>query len=670
MINQLEKQIEDYKLWREQIATAIAEYRDWLDLTGASDAMQDLRLYDMTESVKHDRLVLAFVAEFARGKTETINALFFSDYKTRLLPCDAGRTTMCPTEIYWDPNEEPYVKLLPIETRKNDESLVILKKTPNAWTKLKLDTSSAEAMQQAFHALVQKKEVSLDEARSLGLWDDNDVMMVQAMQSKGKVEVPLWRHALINFPHPLLKSGLVILDTPGLNTLGTEPELTLNIIPNAHAVIFLLATDTGVTKSDMSIWTNYIRDRASRKLAVLNKIDILWDDLKTPQEVQEMIQSQVDSTARQLNMPATDVFAISAQKALLARVRGDAALLAKSGIEKVEKTLADNVVASKHAILKNTILTEAGNMVKASRKTFQQRVTDTRAQLEELNNLRGKNRDVVQKLLDKVSSDRRVYEESVRTYTQSNTKVTQMGDGLMQQLSLPNLDRMLDKSREEIGDSWTTHGLNQSMRKLITQTNDLAESIAQQGVEIKGLADELYQLFHTRHGFESRTPPKLDMTDFKFRMQALVKTTDEFCNDPVNVMTEKHFLVKKFFFSLGAQARAIFEVAHHDTNLWLKSVVAPLKLQIAEHKAQLDKRTESLMKVHENLDSLQKNIAEVEERYATLQAQSAALDQTLLKLMKAAQVVAARPVPPPAPARGTAGGPDLGMAPLVSQGVV
>jgi len=338
MINQLEKQIEDYKLWREQIATAIAEYRDWLDLTGASDAMQDLRLYDMTESVKHDRLVLAFVAEFARGKTETINALFFSDHKTRLLPCDAGRTTMCPTEIYWDPNEEPYVKLLPIETRKNDESLVILKKTPNAWTKLKLDTSSAEAMQQAFHALVQKKEVSLDEARSLGLWDDNDVMMVQAMQSKGKVEVPLWRHALINFPHPLLKSGLVILDTPGLNTLGTEPELTLNIIPNAHAVIFLLATDTGVTKSDMSIWTNYIRDRASRKLAVLNKIDILWDDLKTPQEVQEMIQSQVDSTARQLNMPATDVFAISAQKALLARVRGDAALLAKSGIEKVEKT--------------------------------------------------------------------------------------------------------------------------------------------------------------------------------------------------------------------------------------------------------------------------------------------------------------------------------------------
>lgn len=662
MINQLEKQIDDYRQWREQIASAIADYRNWLDLTGASDAMQDLRLYDMAESVKHDRLVVAFVAEFARGKTETINALFFSDYKTRLLPCDAGRTTMCPTEIFWDANEEPYVKLLPIETRKSDDSIALLKRTPNAWTKLRLDTSSAEAMQQAFHALVQQKEVSLDEARALGLWDDQDVMMVQAMQSKGKVDVPLWRHALINFPHPLLKNGLVILDTPGLNTLGTEPELTINIIPSAHAVIFLLATDTGVTKSDMTIWTSFIRDRASRKLAVLNKIDILWDDLKRPQEVQEMIQTQIDSTARQLSIPAGDVFAISAQKALLARVKGDAALLAKSGIDKLEETLAHNVIAGKHAIVRSTILAETGNMVKSSRKTFQQRVAASRAQLAELNALRGKNRDVVQKLLDKVSADRRVYEESIRTYTQSNQKVTQMGEVLMQQLSINRLDQMLDASREEIGDSWTTHGLNRSMKRLILQTTELAEGITRQGLEIKQLGDELYQLFHTRHGFEARTPPRLDMTGFHQSMQALIRTTDEFCDDPLNVMTEKHFLIRKFFFSLVAQARAVFEVAHHDVNLWLKGLLAPLKLQIAEHKTQLDKRTEALMNIHENLDSLQKSIAEVEAQYATLQNQSAALDQILLKLMKASQTGAAAPEA----AVATTGEPDLGMAPLLA----
>ena len=33
----------------------------------------------------------------------------------------------------------------------------------------------------------------------------------------------------------------MILDTPGLNALGAEPELTLSMLPSAHAVLFILA---------------------------------------------------------------------------------------------------------------------------------------------------------------------------------------------------------------------------------------------------------------------------------------------------------------------------------------------------------------------------------------------------------------------------------------------
>ena len=39
---------------------------------------------------------LGFLAEYSRGKSELINALFFSSFKERLLPSDVGRTTMCP----------------------------------------------------------------------------------------------------------------------------------------------------------------------------------------------------------------------------------------------------------------------------------------------------------------------------------------------------------------------------------------------------------------------------------------------------------------------------------------------------------------------------------------------------------------------------------------------
>ena len=635
MSKSLEQQIAEFHQWREEIAGAIDDYREWCAATGNADALQELHLYDQAEAVRKDQLVLAFVAEFARGKTETINALFFSDFKQRLLPCEAGRTTMCPTEIYWNPDEEPCIKLLPIETRKRDEGLSMLKRNPDEWSRLRLDTSSADALKQAFHVLVEQKLVSITEASELGLWDPDDADMVYSMQEGNRVMIPLWRHALINFPHPLLKSGLVILDTPGLNALGTEPDLTLNIIPSAHAVIFLLGADTGVTKSDMRVWNDYIRDRVSKKLAVLNKIDVLWDDLRSEAEVSAMIHSQLESSARQLGLNSSEVFAISAQKALLARVNNDETLLKRSGIEALEEVLAEQLVATKHNILRKTVVSSVGNMIKASRKMTQLRLVGMREQLDELNSLRGKNRDVVMELITQSSEDRKRYEETVRTFTLGNQKILAMGDVLMEHLSLESLDRMLDRSHHEIGDRWTTRGLNQGMKSLIRQTNAMAQSITEQGRQIKLMADDFYHLFYGKHGFDSRKPPLLDMSRFEQKMLELEKITDDFCADPINVMTEKHFLLRKFFFTLVGLVRNQFEQAQHQCRSWLKTLLAPLMLQIAEHKSKLDKRTESLMKIHRNLESLQKTINELQAQYYMLRDQGAALDLILLKLLKA-----------------------------------
>jgi predicted GTPase len=133
----------------------------------------------------------------------------------------------------------------------------------------------------------------------------------------GKVEIPCWRHALVNYPHPMLKKGLVILDTPGLNALGTEPELTLSMIPSAHAVLFLLAMDTGVTKSDLDVWQKYVQSYVTRRIAVLNKIDLMWDDLKSDEQIEIGVERQLVETATILGLPRDHVIALSAQKGLM-----------------------------------------------------------------------------------------------------------------------------------------------------------------------------------------------------------------------------------------------------------------------------------------------------------------------------------------------------------------
>ncbi|MDI1360850.1 dynamin family protein [Methylotenera sp.] len=641
----LSTKITEYSEWRTSLIATIDEYIDWLGHTESLDAIQELRLYDIKEILKKDQLVMAFLAEFSRGKTETINALFFSDFNQRLLPSAPGRTTMCPTEIFWDAREEPCIKLLPIETRQTDDSLTYLKTTSDIWHKIRLDVTSPDSMKEALKALIQKREVNLETAKSLGFWNEDDPSMRRLLAEKGTVEIPVWRHALINYPHPLLRNGLAVIDTPGLNTMGAEPELTLSIIPNAHAVLFLTATDTGITKSDMQIWTEYVQKRAAHKLVVLNKIDILWDGLESEAEVDALIQKQIQNTARELGLDSRNIFAMSAQKALVAKIRKDAALLKRSGIGTLEDALANQLIESKHEILGRAVVTECSNMIRSSRKVAQMRVTTMKSQLADLKEIQSQNRDSSKEILANVVAERKRYEASVLTFNQGSEKIKRLSDKLLRHLSLGYLDTTLEQTKQDMGDSWTTVGLNKGIRSLTKLAINLAEEIKYEGNTIKKHADDLYHLFWSKHGFEKTEAIELDMSSFISNMQSLEKITNDFCTDPVNVLTEKHFLIRKFYLGLGAQIQANFEQAHLECSRWLNVVIGELKTQISSHKKSLDKRAESLMESHNSADKLIKNLELTEKEFSKLLQQSNQLDAILLKLMRCAKFDASKPSP-------------------------
>jgi signal recognition particle receptor subunit beta len=300
-----------------------------------SSADIEHRIKDTLTTLKGDKLTIAFVAEFSRGKTELINAIFFADYGRRLLPSDAGRTTMCPTEIFYDDvRNEAYVRLLPIETRLQDATLSQLHNDTKQWVHYPLEINSVEQMRAALNEVVQTKMVTLEEAKHLGLYSQELHPHKEAPPET--VEIPKWRHAMISFPHEMLKKGLTILDTPGLNALGTEPELTLNLLPAAQAVLFVLGADTGVTRSDMEIWQHHVKGFQSGRqrglMVVLNKIDTLWDDLREHEDIHEAIRNQQNDTAEMLGVESKAVFPVSAQKGLLAKIKNEPELLNKSGL--------------------------------------------------------------------------------------------------------------------------------------------------------------------------------------------------------------------------------------------------------------------------------------------------------------------------------------------------
>ncbi len=607
---ELAARFEAYSDWRRRLSAGISGLHEWLSQQELADAQADLKIQHLLERLHQDKLVIAFVAEFSRGKSELINAIFFADFGQRLLPSSAGRTTMCPTELLYDPTRPPSIRLLPIETRAKDGSVAEFKNYADEWVTLALDLSSADKMSQVLSQVSQTKRVPVALARKYGLHDDGgNVLAPLSAADQGAVDIPCWRHAVINFPHPLLQQGLVILDTPGLNAIGTEPELTLNLLPNAHAILFILAADAGVTRTDIDVWQNHLVgvDPATKagRLVVLNKIDGLWDELKSGDEIEAEIARQVKNSAQTLAIPPAQVFAVSAQKALLAKVNGDDALLAKSRLPQLEQALSEELIPAKRDIVGTATRTEIRTLAATVRSILDARSAGIQEQLAELRGLRGKNQDVVEHMMERIKQEKDLFERGMQRYTALRTVFTQQTNALYESIGLETLREAAGGTRKRIEDSPFTKGVRTAMSDFFATIRGNIEQSAQKTLEIHDMMQAMYTRFASEHGLE----PFWNM-----------------------VSKAKFTLMKRFFETIAIRVKHVYDIANRDLESWLRSVMAPLETQVREHHMQLRRRLESVKRIHRASDELEERIVELEQAESGLRAQSDALGREVIAI--------------------------------------
>ncbi|MEF9944103.1 MAG: dynamin family protein, partial [Burkholderiaceae bacterium] len=449
---QLASSFEEYGAWRDALAVAIGELRRWMQETRLAEPEVCGRIDLALERLAQDKLMVAFVAEFSRGKSELINAIFFADYGCRILPSAAGRTTMCPTELLYDESLPPCIRALPIETRARSGTTSDFKRLSGEWHVFPLDTRSPEGMLEAFRLVAETCRVSVADARSLGLFDSEDPDQAAAVDAAGMIEISKWRHAVINFPHPLLQQGLVVLDTPGLNAIGTEPELTLSLVPRAHAVLFVLAADTGVTRSDLDVWRHIVTDGGSHHnhLAVLNKIDGLWDPLKTSAEIAEEVRRQVSSVASTLELDPMRVFAVSAQKGLVAKVNSNPKLLAASRLPVLEDALVRMLVPAKQRIVRDQTLGLIERVGGEVRQVLDARERGLIEQLYELRALQGKNQSQVGRMQTRAEAESREFEDVVRRFFAARSVLSKLADEAYAPLRIDALRAQVLITRERM----------------------------------------------------------------------------------------------------------------------------------------------------------------------------------------------------------------------------
>lgn len=613
MANELSDQVADYYQWKEQLISRIDFYQNWLIENNLNSFDIEQRLAQGKTLLLEDQLTIAMVGEYSRGKTELINALILSDFGQRILPSQAGRTTMCPTEIYFDSREpDSFLRLLPIETRLNNDSIQNLKSDLHLWKMIPIDINDPQQISEALQQLAATKDIDIEDAMNLGF--DQSMLETSSIDNK-KVVVPVWRHALLSLDNPLLKKGIRFLDTPGLNALGSEPELTISMLPKAQAVIFLLSADAGVTASDMAIWKEFIAskdaDHRAGRYAVLNKIDVLWDDLQGENHVSASIKKVRESTADQLGINIDDVIAISAKQALIGKVKSDDALLKKSELPFLENIIAQRIVEQKEALVCDDFVTDFQQMLHGSMAILNQRLASMHERYEALDQPASK-KQMIADLAHQSHEEHERYYKKLITLKSSRRLLHSQGEILQQLISPLRFKALLKKTKRGMHDSWSTLGLMHTMNQFFNQMEKELDNMVVEARLADKMVAAIYQRFKADIDAQHLQPKMFSINAQKIALSELKSKLLKFCRQPKMFITEQSMLIEHFFSTFVNEVEKIQTEVYEIAMTWPDRALMPLMQYAQEQKKTLENQLTQLKRLANSSRELQDQQAELE----------------------------------------------------------
>ncbi len=624
------EQLEQHGTWRREFALRLKLLAEWMNDHDLLDSAVQERLKHLETQLRSDKAMVAFVAEFSRGKSEMINAIFFAGYGRRIMPASAGRTTMCPTEMGYDPDVPPCLRLLPIDTRLQPQALMEWRMVPEQWMRVDLEVDNPQQLAAAFELVSQTRKVTQDEARALGFWHSQAPEDNPLVDAQGLVEIPKWRHALINIAHPLLKQGLVILDTPGLNAIGAEPELTVSLIPQAQAVVFILGADTGVTKSDLAIWREHLISDSTgteARLVVLNKIDTLWDELSTPEQIHAQIERQKASTAEILGLRAEQVIAVSAQKGLVAKVTQDEALLQKSGLGLLEDALGDGMLLERQRILRLAMNSGIAGLRADTGRVITIRKRDLTEQRIELLGLKGKNAGVIKHMKGRIAQELADFDlggAKLHAVRSVHLKLLKEVFGILG-------PKVLKAEMAQLTEALTQKGLKLGVKKAYGETfvrlRANFATVQSLAAEMHTMLSTMFVQLNTEYGFSLQAIQQPDLNFYLNDFDLAQRSHLQYLGlSNVFKLAQPEF-ADRLVRALSARLRSIHEAALGEVEFWSKSAASQLDAQLRERRRSFARRMDAV-------DRIQQAAGGLDERIDEILLQEATLEQLENKLME------------------------------------
>lgn len=390
-----QEQLNRFREQKERLGAMLSDSSDViseLNMTSASDSLRKL-----SDKVSNDTFKIQVVGTFKNGKSTFINSLLGEP----VLPAYALPCTAVINEVKYGELKEAILHFRNPLPEKLPESV------------------SAKAMKHMqAHGMtnVPPLKIGYDEIEDyvcIPMGTDPTEMLLESPYEKVELFWPL----------DMLKEGVEIIDSPGLNEAETRTRVTMDYLSKADAILFVLNAIPLCSMDEMNFIENNLRAYGfTDPFFIVNKFDLIHDNQK------EGIKKFAEMKLAEYS--TNQIFYVSAQQALDGATTNNDSLYKKSNMGEFTRVLSDFLTKYKGKVklsqpareLKRILNNEALYKVLPGQKAMlDSSLDDVKDRYEkakpQLENLKSKRDQIVTRLNLRIEQSRHEFQRAVNKNT-------------------------------------------------------------------------------------------------------------------------------------------------------------------------------------------------------------------------------------------------------------
>lgn len=303
---------EEFQKHQQELASIL---KDASEVSKELKMSRDKELADLSEKVHNDTFKIMVTGTFKNGKSTFINAMLGEE----ILPAYAVPCTAVINEVKYGKDKKAILHF------RNPLPEVLPEK---------LAPAAVAHMKRYQGKPIPPMEIPYSEI------EDYVVIPMGADEKQTKLQSPYEKVELF-YPLELLKNGVEIIDSPGLNEDETRTKVTMDYLAKIDAILYVLNANAICAGDEMRFVEKDLKGNCIESVFfVVNRFDQLRprDQPKVRQYAQMKIKEFY---------PQPELFCLSALNALDGRLDHDEKLVADSGILALEKRLTEFLTKEK-----------------------------------------------------------------------------------------------------------------------------------------------------------------------------------------------------------------------------------------------------------------------------------------------------------------------------------